>query len=104
MGFQSPSIGAWYFDREDQQVFEVVALDEQQGTIEVQYLDGAIGEFDLETWPQLPLVPAAAPEDSEAAYELSQEDRWNDDDVLVPDSWNNPLNDIEPDLFPGYDD
>lgn len=104
MGVQSPSIGAWYFDREDQQVFEVVALDEEQGTIEVQYLDGAIGEFDRETWLQLPLVPAAAPEDSDVAYELSQEDRWHDDEAMSPDNWSNPLHTIEPDLFPGYDE
>lgn len=104
MGVPSPSIGAWYFDREDQQVFEVVALDDEQGTIEVQYLDGAIGEFDREAWPQMPLVPAAAPEDSDAAYELSQEDRWHDDDTMSPDHWNNPLHTIEPDLFPGYDE
>jgi hypothetical protein len=104
MGFQSPSIGAWYYDRDDQQVFEVVALDEQQGTVEVQYLDGAISEFDLDSWSLLPLTPAAAPEDSDAAYELSREDRWNDDDIMVPDAWNNPLNDIEPELFTGYDD
>ena len=103
MGVQSPNIGAWYYDREDQQVFEVVALDDEQGTIEVQYLDGAIGEFDLETWPQLPLVPAAAPEDSDVAYELSQEDRWHDE-VMSPDTWVNPLHTIEPDLFPGYDE
>lgn len=103
MAFQAPSIGAWYFDRDSQQSFEVVALDEEQGTVEVQYLDGAIGEFDLETWLQLPLSPTAPPEDSDIAFEMSHEDRWHDD-THKPDSWDNPLNQIEPDLFPGYDD
>lgn len=104
MGVQYPTIGAWYTDRESHDVFEVVALDEEQGTVEVQYLDGAIGEFDLEVWPQLALSPAAEPEDSDAAYELSQEDRWRDDQGVSPESWSNPLNHIEPDLFSGYED
>jgi len=104
MGFKSPTIGAWYFDNDEQLLFEVVALDDEQATVEVQYLDGAIGEFDLETWPQLSLTHAAPPEDSDAAYELSQEDRWHDDPTLSQDFWGNPLNHIEPDLFPGYDD
>ena len=104
MGFKSPTIGAWYFDRDEQQLFEVVALDEEAATVEVQYLDGAIGEFDLETWPFLALSPAAPPEDSDAAYELSLEDRWQDDTGMAGDLWINPLNDIEPDLFTGYED
>jgi len=104
MGFKSPTIGAWYFDNDERQLFEVVALDDEQATVEVQYLDGAIGEFDLDTWPQLNLVSAAPPEDSDAGYELSQEDRWQDDQALSPDFWGNPLNHIEPDLFPGYDE
>lgn len=104
MAVSPAGIGQWYFDQDEQQVFEVVALDEPQGTVEVQYLDGAIGEFDLETWRQLPLVPAAPPEDSDIAYELSQEDRWHEEHVLMPDPWNNPITTIEPELFPGFDD
>lgn len=104
MAIQTPLIGAWFFDRDDQQVFEVVALDDEEGTIEVQYLDGAIGEFDRENWEQLSLAPAAAPEDADVAYELSQEDRWHDEGHFLPDPWGNPLHTIEPDLFPGFDD
>ncbi|MGD8176496.1 DUF6763 family protein [Marinimicrobium sp. ARAG 43.8] len=104
MSVQFPVVGAWYFDREQQQLFEVVALDDAQGTVEVQYLDGAIGEFDLEAWPQLPVAIAAAPENSDAGYELSQEDRCPEDDIIMPEPWNNPLLTIEPDLFQGYED
>lgn len=104
MSLKIPTIGAWYFDYDERQLFEVVALDDEQATIEVQYLDGAIGEFDLDTWPQLNLVTAAPPEDSDAAYELSQEDRWHDDETVAPEYRSNPLNHIEPDFFPGYDE
>jgi hypothetical protein len=104
MGFQLPTIGIWYRDQELDTSFEVVALDENSRTIEVQYVDGAIGEFDFESWQQLALKRTAAPEDSEAAYEMSYEDKWSDDSVFVPESWINPVTLMEPEGFQGIDD
>jgi hypothetical protein len=44
-----PVIGNWYrIQRSDS--FEVVAFDEDDGTIELQYFDGTIEEMDLEDW------------------------------------------------------
>ncbi len=102
MASQFPPIGAWYSDAVDEQVFEVVAVDEQFGTVEVQYAGGEISEFDLETWNQLSLLRAAPPEDAAAGYELSQED-FLTDEAAIPHNYN-PLNMIEPDLFQGFDD
>ncbi|MDQ2075582.1 DUF6763 family protein [Marinimicrobium sp. ABcell2] len=99
-----PIIGAWYKDREEQQTFEVVAIDEQRGTVEIQYLDGAIGEFDLDAWHRLPLLAASPPEDADAAFSLSREDRWLGDQGASFSPWDDPLDHIEPELFPGTDD
>lgn len=96
MSFQPPIIGAWYRDLEQDQLFEAVAMDDSRGTVEVQYLDGAIDNFDLETWAQLPLARAPAPEDFGAAYELSPEDRWYDDQVMISQPYMDPLALIEP--------
>lgn len=96
------SIGAWYRDIELDALFEVVALDEVSRTVEVQYADGAIGEFDFESWQQLQLKPAAAPEDSDIAYELSNEDRWTDNSTL--ESWTDPITFLEPESYPGIED
>jgi hypothetical protein len=98
-----PVIGAWYQDQEEQQTFEVVAIDEELGTVEIQYSDGAIGEFDLDAWTRLPLLAVAAP-DADAALGLSQEDRWRDDQSPQYNSWDDPLDRIEAELFPGTDD
>ncbi len=100
----APTISSWYQDREQHTWFEVVALDDKAGTIEVQYFDGAIAEFDRETWRQLSLVSAAAPEDSDAAYELSLEDRGNDEDLIPPLNQINFLAMLEPESFPGIED
>jgi hypothetical protein len=97
-------IGTWYQDKEQNLWFEVVALDDNEGTVEVQYIDGSISEIDAENWKQLPLVQAAAPEDSDAAYELSNEDRWNEEETLTPMSQYNPLEFLEPDIFPSIED
>jgi hypothetical protein len=44
-----PVIGSWYRIRGSES-FEVVAFDEDDGTIELQYFDGTVEEMDLEDW------------------------------------------------------
>lgn len=45
----NPSIGEWYRHKSGES-FEVVALDEDDGTIEIQYFDGTVEEMDTEDW------------------------------------------------------
>lgn len=44
-----PTIGNWYRIQGGDS-FEVVAYDEDDGTIELQYYDGTVEEMDLEDW------------------------------------------------------
>jgi len=44
-----PDIGGWYRIRGGDQ-FEVVAIDEDDGTIEVQYFDGTVEEIEIGDW------------------------------------------------------
>ena len=44
-----PGIGEWY-RLNGGQLFEVVAVDDDDGTIEIQYFDGAVEEMDVEDW------------------------------------------------------
>ena len=46
-----PEIGLWYRDIQNR-LFEVIAL-EDEDTIEVQYYDGDISEYDRESWDML---------------------------------------------------
>ncbi|MGH8226145.1 MAG: DUF6763 family protein [Gammaproteobacteria bacterium] len=50
-------IGRWYSDREGR-LFEVVALDDADATIEIQHQDGTLEECDSRGW--LELLPQAA--------------------------------------------
>jgi len=58
-------VGSWY-QGGDGQIFEVVAVDEDAGTIEIQYLEGDIGEFELDVWRILTLVRVPPPDDWES--------------------------------------
>ncbi|TVZ39171.1 hypothetical protein P886_3566 [Alteromonadaceae bacterium 2753L.S.0a.02] len=99
-----PTVGSWYQDSTTLQLFEVVAVDEDTGSIEVQFDDGDIGEYELDSWGQLSIVAAAAPEDPSAGYESNYNDSWGNSDSNYLSGANNPIEFIEPDSFLGYDD
>lgn len=66
MATPHPGIGDWY-RLHGGALFEVVALDEDDGTIEIQYFDGTVEEMDIEDWETQwedgALESAEAPED-----------------------------------------
>jgi hypothetical protein len=73
-----PIVGEWYAHRDKGQLFQVVAVDADDGWVELQDFDGAVDEVDLETWRAMPLERAEAPED-----------------------WTGPVDDVEPDDVDG---
>ena len=50
MAAPQPGIGDWYRQKEGGALFEVVAFDDDDGTIEIQYFDGTVEEMDVEDW------------------------------------------------------
>lgn len=64
-----PIIESWYKDVENKLIFKVVAIDEKDDTIEVQYVDGDIGEYDRESWYNSTFDYIEAPEDWTAPYD-----------------------------------
>ena len=58
-----PIIETWYHYPEKAQKFKVTALDEHTATVEIQYFDGNIDEFDIDTWYSLDIERIEAPED-----------------------------------------
>lgn len=100
MAFRAPEIGEWYIDLHLNQHFEVVAFDDNDHTIEIQYVDGEVSEIDAEAWRQMSIEPAAAPEDWTASYEVSREDGPFEDTI---NSMNDPLAILESDIFEGSD-
>ena len=44
-----PIVGEWYRGGTNE-LFEVVAIDDQDETIEIQYFDGTVAEMDFDSW------------------------------------------------------
>jgi len=104
MKMLKPVIGRWYKDLQTSALFEVVAWDDEAHTIETQYLDGEITEYDLDAWREMFLEAVEAPEDWRTAFELDDEDLIDPDLPYHPEDWRNPLSFIEPEFIHGLDD
>ena len=105
MATLAPAVGQWYIDNTTNEFFEVVAIDEKSHSIEVQYSDGDISEYDVENWTQLSLTPGQAPEDANAGYGLASDfGDPKEDTNYLSNGFNNPLDAFEADTFGGYDD
>lgn len=63
-----PVIESWYKDVENNLNFKVVAIDLDQDSIDVQYLNGEIGSYDKESWYASTFDYIEAPEDWSAPY------------------------------------
>jgi hypothetical protein len=77
-----PIVGDWY--RSHGQLFEVVAVDDTEGIVEVQHADGDLEEMDMDDWSTRcragSLRMAKQPEDSRLST-----DRDDDEDAsMIP--------------------
>lgn len=90
MAVQYPVIGHW-FSRPNGALFEVVAVDEEDGTIEIQQFDGTIGEVEIENWPDLLLVEVSAPEDWSGSVDMDPEDYVGPKVGDMPKGFHDPL-------------
>ncbi len=68
-----PTIGNWY-RHENGELFEVVARDETDATVEIQYFDGTVEELDQDAWDELEIEEAEAPEDWTGSGDVDEEE------------------------------
>jgi hypothetical protein len=90
----NPKIGDWYTDVRGA-TFEVVAYDEDDGTVEIQYFDGTVEELDIDTWEQMEIQPTEAPEDWSGSLDIEREDYGVDLEENKHDTWASPLDEID---------
>lgn len=72
-----PEIGQWYRN-EAGALFEVVAMEEEEGIVEIQYFDGTIEELDTESWYAQILQKEAEPEDWSGPFDDLVADDFGD--------------------------
>jgi hypothetical protein len=103
-----PKVGRWYRRVDDEQLFKVVSIDEDDGVVEIKMVDGEVEELDAAEWVELDLEMAEAPEDyvdqdeaeeSEEAEEpepvRGPSDDWDDDDDDDDDDWDDDDDDSD---------
>ena len=96
-----PKVGKWYRRLDDEQLFKVASIDEDDGLIEIKTADGETEQLDSTEWVELDLEAAEAPEDfvdedddddddDEAEGDdrpARERDDWDDDDDDDDDDW-----------------
>src|ERR1700683_469411 len=85
-----PIVGQWYRGGTNE-LFEVVAIDDQDQTIEIQYFDGTVTEMEFDSWNEQLLDElidgADAPEDWSGAVDVEAEDLDRELETTGRASW-----------------
>ena len=90
MAVEYPQVGHWYRHFSGA-LFEVVALDEKDHTVELQHFDGTLDEVELESWPNLLIETVGAPEDWSGSVDMDPEDYDGETSGEMPYGWHDPL-------------
>ena len=92
MNVLPPGVGDWYRTSgggSASELFEVVAFDEADSTLEVQYFDGTIEELELSDWRSQcasgAIMAAEPPEDWSGAVDIEPEDGRAEADPVSED-------------------
>ena len=103
MAKPAPVIGEW-FRRAGGDSFEVVAIDRDDHTIEIQYFDGTVEEMELEEWREAEIETCEAPEDWTGSLDVEPEDTENEYEAEPGNSkpWADPLQFVDRGEAGGY--
>jgi len=103
MAKPAPVIGEW-FRRAGGDSFEVVAIDRDDHTIEIQYFDGTVEEIELEEWREAEIETCEAPEDWTGSLDVEPEDTENEYEAEPGSTrpWADPLQFVDRGEAAGY--
>ena len=85
-----PAIGTW-FRKPNGTLLEVVAVDEEDSTIEIQWFDGTLDEIDLDAWSEQLLVEVPAPDDWSGSVDMDPDDYVDPKSENMPRGFHDPL-------------
>ena len=92
-----PQAGQWYEDLDNEEAFQVLAVDPDQEIVRIQWPDREIREIDLDQWNEMDLELAVAPEgwvdDVKEADEDEEDDDWDDEEDEEDDDWDDDEDD-----------
>ena len=71
-----PILESWYRHVDKGQRFQIIAVDEEEGLIEVQHFDGNLEELEFTDWYQMELEPIEEPENWSGAVDIEEIDDY----------------------------
>ena len=77
----NPEPAQWYLERQTGDMFQVVSVNEDDGSIDIQYTDGTVEEKLLDEWESMELESCEQPEDWVGPY-----DDLESDDIGMPET------------------
>jgi hypothetical protein len=77
--------GQWYRDRRSGDMFQIVGVDEDDGSIDVQHVDGSLEETSIDDWVARSLERCEQPEDWVGSF-----DDLEPDDIGLPEPHADP--------------
>lgn len=94
-----PIVDNWYYHLDKGQRFYVVALDEENGFVEMQHFDGDLEEVELKNWYGMDIALGEAPENWSGPIDVGEVDDFGTEITdTKPRDWNEPLKEFrEPD-------
>lgn len=91
-----PVVGHWYRHLDKGHKFEVVAVDEDRGTVEIQHFDGDIEEIDIDTWYQQEIDLIEPPENWSGPVDSFEEDELDYTETdMDEDDWEGPVSEFD---------
>ena len=69
IGEIDPIEGNWYCRLDKEEDFMVIDVNEEVGTVDIQYLDGDIEELDIVEWNEMDLEEIEVPEDRTGPFD-----------------------------------
>lgn len=95
---KKPKLDSWYEDGEGRH-FKIVAIDDRDNTIEIQYFDGDVAEVENDTWYLLDLESVADPGDGSGPFDGVEQDNHS---KLMPstliEEWANRAEEVDFDI------
>ncbi len=87
-----PVISQWYRHLDKGQQFYVTAIDDKEGTVDIQHFDGDVEEMDLDDWRELDLEAIEPPEDwTGPVDDVERDDLGYSETDMTEEDWTEPL-------------
>jgi len=86
-----PQAGQWYEDLDNEESFQVLAVDPDEEIIRIQWPDREIREIDLDQWNEMDLELTVPPEGW--VDDLDEDDDDEEDDDFEDDDWDDDEDD-----------